>query len=370
MSVSPELETTDSPEVVTTPELSTVSLSRAELEPSVPFPQLVIARSDFQIREANVAFLRLIGEEASEIIGKPLAEILPEKAAKLCLRLLTQVSESGTVVSVIEPSPFAPRSDDLRCLYTVWSLENSENQFAITFQVLSVSSEARAHEKAVLANEALVRSLIQQNELVTALNVRLQRAMQETHHRVKNNLQVIAALALVQLKPEETMISVDAVHRVVGHVHTLAHLHDLLTQQILADPDAEMLNTQETLSDLIPLLQANVPHRTLRASITAMQLPISKSASLSLLVSELVSNAVKHGAGDIEINLTQENLTGVLTVCDLGRGFPEGFDPMRASNTGIKLIFSMARFDLKGDIEFFNGAKGGACVSVKFPISL
>ncbi len=95
-----------------------------------------------------------------------------------------------------------------------------------------------------------------------------------------------------------------------------------------------------------------------------------------LLVNELVSNALKHGKGDIEVTLsllpaTQEageRRIARLEVCDDGPGFPPDFDPNRATSTGLGLIESLGCWDLRGQIEYKNREEGGARVCVIFPL--
>ncbi len=70
---------------------------------------------------------------------------------------------------------------------------------------------------------------------IELLNVRLQRAMLETHHRVKNNLQVIAALVEMQ-GYSESPLGATSIRRINTHVRALATIHDLLTQQAKDDP--------------------------------------------------------------------------------------------------------------------------------------
>src|SRR5438128_1963476 len=64
---------------------------------------------------------------------------------------------------------------------------------------------------------------------VEGLNVRLQRAMQETHHRGKNNLQVISALVDTQILRSGDQVPVSELRRLTNHVRALANIHDLLT---------------------------------------------------------------------------------------------------------------------------------------------
>ena len=90
---------------------------------------------------------------------------------------------------------------------------------------------------------------------------------------------------------------------------------------------------------------------------------------MALLVNEMVSNAVKHGNGTIQVNLKSRNGTATLEVLDDGPGFPAGFDPEKESNTGLDLILNLGRWDLGGEVEFDNRPEGGAKIAVTFPVA-
>ena len=204
-----------------------------------------------------------------------------------------------------------------------------------------------------------------QQQEIEALNARLARAMQETHHRIKNNLQVI--VALVEMQAEELGENA-AIKRIKQHVRSLATIHDLLTQQAKRDASTSVVSAEDVLQHLIPMLQATSGDRRIKADIVDVPLSVQKATALSLLVSECVSNAIKHAKGEVEITLDVEGDTARLEVCDDGPGFPHGFDPRKAAHTGLELIDSTARWDLRGEVMYENREQGGGRVVVTFPI--
>ena len=202
-------------------------------------------------------------------------------------------------------------------------------------------------------------------EQIEALNSRLVRAMRETHHRIKNNLQVIQALIEIQAEEKgET----EEMQRVKKHVSALAAIHDLLTLQIKQGGEDTHLPAKEVLRQLIARLQQTAAHRRVSAHIENIPLSVHQAASLALLINECVGNAIKHSKGAVEITLDVLNDMATLEVRDDGRGFPPGFDPRRHANTGLELIESAARWDLRGDVRFENRAEGGGRVVVTFPV--
>jgi two-component sensor histidine kinase len=220
-------------------------------------------------------------------------------------------------------------------------------------------------------NEALVISVVRQHELTETaelLNVRLHRAMREAHHRIKNNLQVVAAL--VELQMDEAGPSADLEHlkRIRQHVRALASVHDLLTNQVQNDVESSSLSTKAMLERLIPMLQETSGGRHITADIADIALSTEKATALSLLVSECVSNAIKHSWGTVDITLHVEGAQASLEVCDNGKGFAPDFDPKKAAHTGLSLIDSTARHDLRGEVRYDNHPGGGGRVTVRFPI--
>jgi PAS domain S-box-containing protein len=202
---------------------------------------------------------------------------------------------------------------------------------------------------------------------VEGLNARLRRAMAETHHRVKNNLQVITALVDMQTMTDESHVPVTEFVRIGQHIKSLAVIHDLLTANAKVSGDPDTVRTTEVMEKLAPLLKSIVGERNIRFDVESMDLALRQGTSLAVLVNELISNAVKHGSGDIEVSLAVVNERAKLAVSDRGPGFQEGFDPRKAANTGLELIESIGRLDLQGTTTYENRPEGGARVVVEFP---
>ena len=249
---------------------------------------------------------------------------------------------------------------------------------------------AQALERARLTDVAASRlSEIEQ------LNARLKQALAETHHRVKNNLQVISALVELQTDVAETMVPAEALRRVGGHARALATLHDLLTDQAKSSFDMSTVSTRELFGKMLPLLQSTMGERALHSEIEDVPLPVRIGASLCLLANELVSNAVKHGGHNIGFALqsvpdaqtlledvnspaarkrpddaNNDTPPGLLSliVTDDGPGFPSDFNPQKAAHTGLDLVSNLSRLDLGGNVAYANNPQGGARVTITFPL--
>ena len=232
--------------------------------------------------------------------------------------------------------------------------------------------EIRARKEAEAAlqqvNDTLETRVQERTAEIEALNQRLRRAMSETHHRVKNNLQVISALVDLQTMEDAEFVPMGELERLGQHVRSLAVIHDLLTHQAKTDDRVADLEMRDTVEKLVPMLQAMMPDRQIRVNVKEMRLAIRPGTSLTILINEMVSNAGKHGRGDIEIDLTQDGERGRLSVRDHGPGFPPGFDPRKAAHTGLDLIQDLTQWDLLGRVAFENAAGGGAQIVIDFPL--
>jgi len=202
-----------------------------------------------------------------------------------------------------------------------------------------------------------------------ALNERLRNAMRETHHRVKNNLQIIAGMVEMAALGASESVPVAEVRRLGSHVRTLAAVHELLTQKAREDPDAGGISAPEVLERLVSLVRTTTPGREVYLRADDLRLSARQGTALGLIANELVSNAFKYGSGRVEVTLRAERLRAVLQVRDGGPGFPEGFDPARDGSTGLELVDMLARWDLGGSVEFTNSSEGGACASVIIPLA-
>lgn len=319
---------------------------------------LIVTDRHNKITMMNAVTERLTGWMRHEAQGKPITEVF-------------RIVNEGTRRTVINPTEEAIRDNHIVELanHTVL-IARDKREFFIDDSAAPIRDKEGNVRGAILVfRDVTVKKQAQKAQ--EALNIRLRRAMAETHHRVKNNLQVIAALVELQLVEGEPMVSAEALMRVKQHVIALAMIHDLLTHEAKEKGDVEYLQTRDVLDKLRPLLTDFVGNRTLTFDIADIQLPIRQGTSLAVLINELVSNAVKHGKGEIVITLTQlDAQQGQLSVRDNGDGFPENFNAKRAANTGLELIDSLGRWDLHGQIVYGNHPDGGADVVVTFPLDV
>jgi two-component sensor histidine kinase len=212
------------------------------------------------------------------------------------------------------------------------------------------------------------RQLRLRQEEVEALNERLRLAVEVTHHHVRNNLQVILALTQLPIEDNTDTVPASALGRIGRHTSALAAMHDLLMRQAKASANVDRLSTLSALEKLIPMLEAIAPGREIRYCTDEIFLPVQEIGSVCLLLNELITNAIRHGRGKIDVKISALEDVARVEVSDHGPGFPQGFNWQAATGMGLCLIDIAGRHDLRGTVSFANGKRGGAHVTVEFPI--
>jgi two-component sensor histidine kinase len=202
-----------------------------------------------------------------------------------------------------------------------------------------------------------------------ALNVRLQRSMAETHHRVRNNLQFIAALADMQVLDGQDTVPVSEMQRIGAQVSALASIHAILTRESKTDGTGDSLSAAEVIGKLAEQLRTSANGRGIVVRADDTEITGRQASALAIIVNELVTNALKNSSGDVCVEFQSRDGSARLAVMDDGAGFPEGFDPVKQANTGLELVQQMSTWDLQGSVAFTNGTGGGARVVVDIPLS-
>jgi two-component system, sensor histidine kinase PdtaS len=116
------------------------------------------------------------------------------------------------------------------------------------------------------------------------------------------------------------------------------------------------------------MLQRTAWQQEVRYTIGEAYLTSKQCIALSLILNELVTNALKHGQKRAEVRFHTQEQQAYLEVSDDGKGFPEDFSPRLAANMGLELVESLIRTDLKGKSHYENRTEGGGRVWVTFPL--
>ena len=194
--------------------------------------------------------------------------------------------------------------------------------------------------------------------------------LKEIHHRVKNNLQAISGLFDVHQYGEGSGAHVDAFRKGRNLARTMALIHEQLYRSTDVSRVDFRVYLQKLTDELIRTFPDVEERVSLELDIEDLHLNIDTAVPVGLVVTELVSNALKYAftdgrSGHVRLSMKQDGNGGYrMSVTDNGAGFPEGFDPRSSSSLGLDIVRSIIA-SLKGEFRMENGS--GVKIFMAFP---
>jgi two-component system, sensor histidine kinase PdtaS len=223
-------------------------------------------------------------------------------------------------------------------------------------------AELTADLKDALAREAGLRRqkdhMLQQQALMA----------QEFEHRLINSLQLIVSLLSLQSRraesPEATEQLMTAAKRVGAFERVHRQLHHL---DCLDTVELKKFVVQLCEDISIMLFDPDTPHPIVVEG-AQIEIPAALGVPLGFIVNELITNAAKHGQGNVTVNLeTTPELGHCLSVSNSGPGLPDGFHPDSRKGLGLSIVQSLVR-QINGRLQVLQGpGPEGVCFNVFFP---
>ena len=190
----------------------------------------------------------------------------------------------------------------------------------------------------------------------------------ELKHRTANDLQMVASL----LSMHRTEATDDPSRRLIGDaIGRLRLLGDI--HRRMYEPGSVSLDVRRFLTGICHDLEASLARGPITCEVRAdYVLSPDAVVPLAMIVHELVSNAIEHGAGDrpngqVSVAFDEAPTGGhVLTVRDDGPGIPDGFDPRTSKRLGMKLVRAFTA-QIGGTLEWSSADGGGTLVTLLLP---
>lgn len=195
-------------------------------------------------------------------------------------------------------------------------------------------TEVKRRDRALLSKDATIR---------------------EIHHRVKNNLQTISSLLRLQARRLTNPEAKAAVQESVRRIRTIALVHESLSRE-----PGEDIAFIEIVRPLLRLAEEGLqsPDRPVRFTVSGDggRIPANTATPLSVVLTELLQNAVDHGfpegsgGGEVQVVLSQVDRTLTIRVVDNGRGVDPAFDIDHAKGLGLSIVRTLVTTELNGTI--------------------
>ena len=188
----------------------------------------------------------------------------------------------------------------------------------------------------------------------------------EIDHRVKNSLQIVSAFLHMQRRQIADPVARQAFAETSGRVMSVARVHDSLYQAGSVE-EVDLGQTIENLcKDLAGL--AGYEHSVALTAQAGLMVPYQKAVALSLIATELVTNAFKYASkpdagARIAVTVAGSGSGVSLKVCDDGVGLPMDWETGKAKGTGLGMKLVRAMLDqIDARLEVANAP--GACFTV------
>jgi two-component sensor histidine kinase len=210
--------------------------------------------------------------------------------------------------------------------------------------------------------------------------------IREIHHRVKNNLQTVAALLRLQARRVSMPEARVALEESVRRVASIALVHETLSMS--SDEAVEFDGIVDRVASAATEVAATESTVGMRRKGSFGVLPAEIATSLVMVLNELLLNAVEHGfpPPDAEVDPTAAATGPVdapqvvvsahrfrkqlhVSVSDNGRGLPAEFDAERGGRLGLQIVRALVTGELRGTIELRDRAAGGTEAVLVVPLS-
>ena len=287
------------------------------------------------------------------LLGKKIADVLPPAAAGVCMAALSDAAVKGWSSGGVYSLP----------------LPQGETWFELS--IAAMPGQEKLDQHFIL----LARDITERKRAETTLRAALDEKtalLNEVHHRVKNNLQVIASLLRLEVGRSSQPDTRAALGDMQGRIRSMALLHESLYRTgVFASVDLDIYLKQLCQQAFRASAQLNGAVR-LVLDLAMVRVTLDQATPCGLLVNELISNCFKHafpGERSGEVRVALQPVSGTqwrLTVSDNGVGLSADFEARRGTSLGLQLVSDLAQ-QLGGALEV--GPGPGAAFALVFNIA-
>jgi PAS domain S-box-containing protein len=315
-------------------------------------PDYVIVHRNGALLYVNPAAAEHLGYKTQDLIGKPATLFIAPEYHDIVKKAIMKRMAGEEV------APYEMMITDHGGTSHAVLVNGAQVQYEgapASLNVLTDITIIKEAEKVIRrANEDLERRVAERTESLSRTNVQLEQeikarsaAEQEIHHRVKNNLQIIASMLNLQSRTIKDKNVLDAIKDSQSRVRAMALVHE----RIYRSCNIGEIDLRDYLQYLVQqlIMFHNIPHT--KVAITFTMEPITADIDtivpIGLIINEMVSNSLKHafpGERKGRIMIEGSNPSPELlrfTYRDDGVGIPNDVDWKNPTSLGLRLITSL-----------------------------
>ena len=267
-------------------------------------------------------------------------------------------------------SPIDRRMDERRVGKLVAGTMSGEAEIVADGAVVSIRSIPLMIAGRSRGSLVLIRDITDLRRREIAL-ISKDATIREVHHRVKNNLQTVAALLRLQARRTEVPEAQLALQESVRRVTSIALVHETLSQVL--DERVAFDSIADDVTSMTVELAATGSRPIVTRSGTFGVLPAQVATPLALVLSELLQNACEHAfgqaTGEVTITATRNPRGLDVIVADDGAGLPADFGMDGAKRLGLQIVRTLVVGDMQGSFAIRPRPGGGTEAVVAIPSS-
>ena len=287
----------------------------------------------------NDSLTKIFGYTKGELDGKKLTHLLPNRSKKYYLNILQEFKESG-------------QHEFMGKLVTIMGLKKDGTEFPFEMSLAAWISEEKTYLTSIIRDlterqrtEKQIKKSLQEKEVL----------INEIHHRVKNNMQIISSLLNLQTHFTSDIETIDILKDTQNRVKSMAMVHEKLYQS----SDLTHINFSNYIICLVNHLfySYGIEESQIKKMIDVedIDLNIDTAVPCGLIICEIVSNSLKYAfkdgrIGKVTVSLKIKDEKFYLTISDDGIGFPKKLDFKNTDSLGLKLVNSLTN-QIDGEIH-------------------
>ncbi|NCL74392.1 putative sensor histidine kinase pdtaS [Rhodococcus sp. YH1] len=211
-------------------------------------------------------------------------------------------------------------------------------------------TEVKRRDRALLSKDATIR---------------------EIHHRVKNNLQTVAALLRLQARRTGNTEARQALAEAVRRVTSIALVHEALSMSV--DEEVDLDDVVDRLIPIVVDVAAVGSQVRVRREGSLGVFPAERATPLVMVLTELVQNSVEHAfdpgaSGTVTLRAERSARWLDVVVHDEGKGLPEGFDLGSSDRLGLQIVRTLVAAELGGTLRLERAAPTGTDARLRVPL--
>ena len=286
------------------------------------------------------------------------------KAFLLDIERHANTGSSGTVISTAEPE----------ARIASWNRsENYPTMYSAASQSMNEALKAWHGRTWMIVLFTIVANLLfwslahfaarstQAQEAIKAQDL----AMREVHHRLKNSLQLMSSLIRMRSAKYTDPMLREVVNDITSDLRAIAEVHNLV-QTASSFGEVDIASATKTLCSHL--------RRTYHAEISCdaagpIIISATHATSLSVIVNELITNAVKHGGGAVDVRCWKSEEQLHVAVTSNGTALPDDFSLEAATGFGLRALRALVS-GFEGKITAANDEHGFARFLVAIPMTV